>query len=275
MAGSRSGRAAVLAYHAIADLGEDPVLARYSVPPRRFVAQIDGLLRHGWTFVDVDALLGALDGSRDLPPRSLLLTFDDAYVDLLEVALPVLVERDIPAVVFAVAGRLGGTNEWDSRERATTLGLLGPDGLQALAAKGVEVGSHTTTHRRLDEVPAGELENELAGAADRLEAAGLPRPRTFSYPYGAWSPALAAAVREARYRIAFTVDWGEVVAGADPYALPRVEVHAGDGPRGLRLKLAAAGRPAPVQEAVRRTMSALSAPGALRARRLGRAAQSP
>lgn len=275
MARSGSGRAVVLAYHAIADLGEDPVLARYSVPPRRFVAQIDGLLRHGWSFVDVDTLLGALDGDRELPPRSLLLTFDDAYVDLLEVALPVLVERGIPAVVFAVAGRLGATNEWDSRNRATTLDLLDADGLRALVAKGVEVGSHTTTHRRLDEVPAGEWEGELTGAADRLEAAGLSRPRTFSYPYGAWSPALAAAAREAGYRLAFTVDWGEVAAGADPYALPRVEVHAGDGPRGLRLKLAAAGRPAPLREPVRRAMSALSAPRALRARRLARPPQSP
>jgi peptidoglycan/xylan/chitin deacetylase (PgdA/CDA1 family) len=240
-------RLRILAYHAIADLGNDPVLAEYGVPPRLFAAQLDSLAAAGWSFVDVDATLAALAGERSLPRRALLLSFDDAYDDLLEVACPIMAERGVPGVVFAVAGQLGGTNEWDNRERATTIDLLDADGLRAVAAQGIEVGSHTTSHRPLTKVLPAELDEEIAGAATRLQRAGLPRPRTFSYPYGEWSPSLAAAARAAGYEASFTVDSGVVVAGTDPHALPRIEVHASDTPRKLRLKLLAAGWPAPLR----------------------------
>jgi len=244
----------ILAYHAIADLGDDPVLAEYGVPPALFAAHLDTLLAKGWSFVGLDAVLAALAGEGELPPRALLLTFDDAYTDLLEVACPILTERGVPGLVFAVAGKLGGTNEWDNKRRATTLELLDAEGLRAAIAQGVEVGAHTTNHRPLPKVPADELEEEIAGSGRRLEQAGLPRPRSFSYPYGRWNPELASMAREAGYEVAFTVDWGVVGEGADPFTLPRVEIHASDTPRKLRLKLLAAGWPGKLRDTFLRLM---------------------
>ena len=245
-----SMRLRILAYHAIADLSDDPVLAEYGVPPRLFEAQLDALLDGGWSFVDLDAVLAALSGGRELPRKALLLTFDDAYSDLLDVACPILVERGLPGIVFAVAGKLGGTNEWDHKLRATTLDLLDADGLRAAAAQGVETGSHTVSHRPLTKVSGEELEEEIAGAATMFEAAGLPRPRTFSYPYGEWDPSIAAVARNAGYEASFTIDPGVVTAGMDPHTLPRIEVHASDTPRRLRRKLLTAGWPAPLRGAL-------------------------
>lgn len=239
-AGGRS-RLRILAYHAIADMREDPVLAEYGVPPRLFADQLDDLAAHGWRFVDLDAVLSWLAGEGELPRRAVLVSFDDAYADLLDVAAPMLAEREIPAVVFAIAGHLGGANDWDHHKGAASLRLLAAADLPRVAASGIEVGSHTLTHRALPEVPAGELEDELVQAAERIEAAGVPRPRAFSYPYGRWSPAVVTAVREAGYAVAFTTAWGEPRPGTDLFAVPRVEVHASDTPRKLRRKLALAG----------------------------------
>ncbi|HEU4943712.1 MAG TPA: polysaccharide deacetylase family protein [Solirubrobacterales bacterium] len=233
----------ILAYHAIADLRDDPVLAEYGVSPELFAAQLDDLAAHGWEFVDLDRVLAWLAGKRDLPRRAALVSFDDAYTDLLEVAAPLLTERGIPAVVFAVAGHLGGSNDWDHHKGAANLRLLAPGELPAVAASGIEVGSHTLSHRPLPEVPVAELAAETAGAADRIEAAGVPRPRAFSYPYGRNGPEAVAAVREAGYAIAFTTAWGDPRPGGDPFTVPRVEVHASDTPRKLRLKLALAAWP--------------------------------
>jgi len=252
----------ILAYHAIADLSDDPRLAEYAVPADLFAAHLDTLLERGWNFVDLDALLASLAGKGSLPERALLLTFDDAYTDLLEVACPIMAARGVPAVVFAVAGKLGGTNEWDNARRATTLHLLDADGLRAVAEAGVEVGAHTTNHRPLPKVPAAELEDEIAGSGRRLQEAGLPWPRSFSYPYGEWNPALAEAAREAGYEVAFTVDWGVVTPGADPYTLPRVEIHASDTPRKLRLKLLAAGWPGMLRDVFLRLMGVRLDPSA-------------
>ncbi len=243
--GTASGRSRlrILAYHAIADLGGDPVISEYGVSPALFAAQLDALAAHGWTFVDLDAVLAALAGEGSLPRRAILVSFDDAYVDLLEVAAPLLAERGIKAVVFAIAGHLGGVNDWDHHKGAASLNLLDPAGLSQLPAKGIEVGAHTLTHRPLPEVPPEQVDAELTDAADQIEAAGVPRPRAFSYPYGRWSPELAVAVRDAGYEVAFTTAWGDPRPGEDLFSLPRIEVHASDTPRKLRQKLALAGWP--------------------------------
>lgn len=235
-----TGSALVLAFHAVADLGDDPVLAEYGVPPRRFVAQLDDLARRGWQFVDLDALLVALDGRAELPERALLVSFDDAYTDLLSEAAPLLAERGIPAIAFAIAGLTGGTNEWDQPLGARELRLLDAEGLRALPPSGIEVGSHGMNHRQLPKLETADAEREIRESAAALEALGLPRPRAFSYPHGEWNGEIAAAVRDSGYEVAFTVTPGQVERGCNRFALPRIEVLAGDSPRRLRLKLATA-----------------------------------
>jgi len=87
-------RLTVLAYHAVTDA-------------RRFERQLDLIARVGRP-VALDGVLAAAAGERELPPAALLVTFDDGDRSVLEVALPLLRERGIPAVVFVVAGLLDG-----------------------------------------------------------------------------------------------------------------------------------------------------------------------
>lgn len=243
-------RLRILAYHAIADLSDDPVLAEYGVAPELLAAHLDDLAAHGWRFVDLDAVLAWLTGRGELPRRAILVSFDDAYTDLLEVAAPLLAERRVPGVVFAVAGHLGGANDWDHHKGAANLRLLAAADLPEVAAHGIEVGSHTLRHRPLPEVPAGELEDEMVASAERIEAAGVPRPRALSYPYGRWDRAAREAAREAGYAVAFTTAWGDPRPGCDLLAVPRVEVHASDTPRKLRQKLALAAWPALLRDSL-------------------------
>jgi peptidoglycan/xylan/chitin deacetylase (PgdA/CDA1 family) len=247
MRGARQARrragsplAIVLAYHALTELGADRILAEYGTPPERLAAQLDTLLRYGFRFIDHDSLIAALDGQRELPTRAVLVTFDDAYADLLSAGAPALAERGIPAVAFAVTDQIGGTNEWDHWLGATTLPLLDERGLRQIAAGGIAVGSHAATHRPLPRLTPAEVDEELRGSATALHAAGLPAPTVLSYPHGEWSQDVAAAVRKAGYRAAFTVTPGVVRRSANRYALPRIEVFASDTPKRLVLKLATA-----------------------------------
>jgi peptidoglycan/xylan/chitin deacetylase (PgdA/CDA1 family) len=169
--------------------------------PARFRRQLDSLRRAGYRFIHPDELLAFLDGRAGLPRRPLLLTFDDCYADLLDTALPELVERGIPAVAFAVSGCIGASNRWDQAAGAATLPLLDVPGLEALARSGLEIGGHSRTHRSLVEVDAAELAGETAAVAADLERAGLAAPRLFAYPYGDHT----SAVRQAGYAAAFGV----------------------------------------------------------------------
>jgi GT2 family glycosyltransferase/peptidoglycan/xylan/chitin deacetylase (PgdA/CDA1 family) len=234
--------AVVLAWHAIADLRHDPVLRDYGVPPERFAAQLDALIQDGRRFIGLPTLMAALDGQHPLPPRAVLVTFDDAYADLLTAALPILTERRIPALAFAVSDRVGTSNDWDRPLGAGVLSLLDAEGLRTVAANGVVVGSHGATHRALPTVARGELEAEVAGSAATLQALGLPRPTAFAYPHGELDGVVVAAVRSARYEAAFTVCPGVVRSGANRHAIPRLEVLA-DTPRTLVLRVATAAWP--------------------------------
>jgi peptidoglycan/xylan/chitin deacetylase (PgdA/CDA1 family) len=238
-----TGEAVVLAYHAIADMRGDRVLAPYSVPPQLFAEQLDALAAAGWNFVDLDAVLAALDGERPLPKKAVLISFDDAYVDLLEAALPVLEQRGIPAVVFAVADRVGGTNTWDEAIGAGSVSLLDADGLKEVAARAVEVGSHGMSHVPLAGLGPEQLAEEAVESGQRLEALGLPRPRSFSYPYGESDTEAEQAVKAAGYQVAFTVTPGVVRFSSDRYALLRVQIGASDTSRRLLRKVRTAGLP--------------------------------
>lgn len=230
------GGVVVLGYHAIADLTGEGVTSEYGVPPERFAAQLDGLRRAGWSFIDLDSLRAGLRGGSELPKRAVLLTFDDGYENVLTEGAPLLSERGIPAVLFALAGKIGGVNDWDDPGRNGPRTLLDEEGLRSLAETGVAIGSHGATHRRLTELDSAELEAELLGSKERLRSIGLEEPIALAYPYGVWSPEVAAAVKDAGYELAFTVDPGVVGRAENPYALPRVEVLAADGPRTVRVK---------------------------------------
>jgi glycosyltransferase involved in cell wall biosynthesis/peptidoglycan/xylan/chitin deacetylase (PgdA/CDA1 family) len=238
------GGVVVLGYHAVADLAGEGVTAEYGVPPEQFAAQLDGLRRAGWSFVDLDRLRAGLRGESELPKRAILLTFDDGYESVLTAGAPLLASRDIPAVLFALTEKIGGVNDWDEPGPRGPQPLLDAEGLRALVEAGVSVQSHGATHRRLTELAAGELERELRGSKERLRSLGLAEPVAFAYPFGVWSPEAAAAVRDAGYELAFTVTPGVVAGGQNPYALPRVEVLAADGPRTVRIKARTASWPA-------------------------------
>jgi peptidoglycan/xylan/chitin deacetylase (PgdA/CDA1 family) len=225
----------VLCYHAIADHSSDPVLAQYSVPPDQFRRQIDWLVRHGYRFISPQDFLDFLDGARIPPPKSVLLTFDDCYQDLADAVRDVLAPRGIPALGFCVAGIPSNSNEWDQPQGAAPKALLTAAELAALRASGLEVGSHSFTHRALPSLPRREMVDELQNSIEALERAGLPRPRFFAYPYGAHDYASRREASRAGFAAAFGVTWARADRFCDRFDIPRVSIMAKD--RGLRLRL--------------------------------------
>jgi peptidoglycan/xylan/chitin deacetylase (PgdA/CDA1 family) len=230
----------VLCYHAIADAAGDPSTDGYSVPPRAFRAHLDLLLRGGYQFVGADELLRFLETGAGLPRRPVLLTFDDCYRDLAESALPLLRERGIPAVAFAVSGYLGATNRWDEKIGARPMQLLDAAELRELTRHGIEIGAHSHTHPRLTTLSDDELRVEIAGAMEQLQRAGLNPVRLFAYPYGNHDVRVRQAVRDAGVRAAFGTSSGTVSAAADPFALHRIEIRRDDIGWRFHLKVALA-----------------------------------
>lgn len=215
--GSRRAEARVLTYHRIESHPRDP----FSVSPAAFERQMAKLSRSG-RVVGLDALAGALEATLIDPPNPIVVTIDDLERSVHDNGLQVLTEHRIPAVVFPIVGMI-------DRPGFVTSGQL-----CEMAASGVEVGSHTMTHRRLSRLDPADALAELRDSRARLEDM-VGRPvRALAYPFGtkgAVAPWLGDVVAEAGYTFAFTSLHGPVRATSDPMFLPRVKVESGDSDR--------------------------------------------
>jgi glycosyltransferase involved in cell wall biosynthesis/peptidoglycan/xylan/chitin deacetylase (PgdA/CDA1 family) len=222
-----SDRVLVLCYHAIEDQSDDPVLALYGVPPTLFAGQLDTLTKRGFSFITPDQLAAFLQAAAPLPSRPVLLTFDDGYADLIDVARDVLRPRGIEALAFVVTGSRSNTNDWDRAYGAKTIRLLSAEERMKIASLGVENGSHSRTHREMPLLDRREQAKEAAGSASDLTEQGL-RPRFFAYPFGFSDEASKGAVRKAGYLAAFGCRSDRVRRSSDLFDLPRVVILASD-----------------------------------------------
>ncbi|HEV7517159.1 MAG TPA: polysaccharide deacetylase family protein [Thermoanaerobaculia bacterium] len=202
-----------------------------------FARFLDDLAARGyrtWTLADAAARAAI---SQPLPRRSIVLTFDDGCRCFAEHALPELASRGMTATLFAVSGELGGNNRWDrARETEREERLLDAEELRRLAASGIEIGSHSRTHRDLTGCSAEELTAEVAGSRQDLETA-LGRPvHTFCYPYGRLDGRARAAAVAAGYIAAVGIHANPGARSGDLFALPRMIIHPGESRFERRLK---------------------------------------
>ena len=217
----------VLMYHGVADEAEDP--NHLCVAPNRFAEQMAWLKRRGLRGVSIRTLVDAMRAGR---PRGLIgITFDDGYVNVLEAALPELRRHGFTATMFIVSGSLGGSNEWDEGPRWP---LMSAGQVGELAAAGMEIGSHSTTHVRLAGLDAGQLKAQVGDSkASLADLTGTP-VRGFAYPYGSMDAAARLAVRDAGYDYACAVETPLRELGI--MALPRVYVGQSDDARRMAAK---------------------------------------
>ena len=186
---------------------------------------------NGFTGIRFDRLIDAFEGRVALPPKSVVLTFDDAYANFHEHALPALREAGFAATVFAVAGHVGRTNDWSEQGLSIPrLPLLDWPALRDVAAAGFEIGSHTFTHARLDRTPPDRLDYEIADSRRALEDGVGARVSTFAYPFGAHHPA-SVAITRATYRGACSTRMATARVAHDRHLLPRIDVYYLRDPR--------------------------------------------
>jgi peptidoglycan/xylan/chitin deacetylase (PgdA/CDA1 family) len=228
-----SARLPVLLYHRVGP----PLLTAHpelTVSPQRFESQLRLLVRQGFSAITAATWLAALTEGASLPPRPVLLTFDDGYRDLAEHAFPSLHRLGWSATVFVSTSTVGGRSEWDAAERAD-LPILSAEDIRAWATRGIEFGAHGSTHCDLTLVEPDRLRQEVVGGRDEL-AELLGRPvAAFAYPYGRYNDEVRELVAGS-FELAFGVDEGLNDVATDRTRLRRTMVQPGDTTLDLRLR---------------------------------------
>lgn len=204
----------------------------------RFARQMDALILRS-TPIPADTHEPLVPGQ-----HYVVVTFDDGFLSTVENAIPELVQRKIPATLFAVAGLLGANPPWtafggDSLEDEQIAPL---ERLRELPPDLITIGSHTMSHPLLPSVSEREAMIELSESRAELERLLNRDIKLFSFPYGAWNERLIKLCRDVGYERVFTILPMVAFTTPQEFVTGRVVVNPADWELEFRLKLLGAYR---------------------------------
>lgn len=209
------GEVLVLTFHAVDDLG-----APLSFPPGLFAQGLERLKRRGYQTLTVRAVAEMFRTGAPVPERALAITFDDGYLSVSTRAFPVLERLGFNATVFlnTAGADEEGLPPMEGRER-----LRWAD-VRRMHEAGFEIGAHSISHPDLTRLAEPEIEREMLGSREAIEAFSGVRAESFAYPYGYHSEPVRAVARR-HFLCACSADLAKARPGSDVYALERIEMH--------------------------------------------------
>lgn len=228
----------VISYHEIAD-PRDSLVPDIAVSPTNFVRQMDYLKNHGYRFVSVSDVLADHAGTRPLPEKAVLITFDDGYQSVYTHAFPILKLFNAPAVVAVVGSWLevpgSGEVNFDGKHIPRSEFLTWDEIHEMVSSGLVEIGSHTfDMHHGALANPQGNMQPaatarlyqadnkryeeestyrkrilaDLRRNNEYLIKHGLRSPRVIAWPYGRYNVELREAADKLGMTIGLTLDDG-------------------------------------------------------------------
>lgn len=197
----------------------------------QFARQMDKLMRRA-TVVGADWRGGPVKG------RVCAITFDDAFLSVMDNALPELAKRQLPCTIFVPVGALGAAPGWAMETNyAPDEVVADQDLIKSLPSNLVTFGSHTLTHPFLSRLPRETARAEIEKSRTLLSAITGQDVRTISFPYGDYDEEVVAMCREAGYDLVY----GIVPTSVDPldgaFLRGRVAVNPDDGDLEFFLKM--------------------------------------
>ena len=153
--------------------------------------------------------------------RWIVCTFDDGYMNLADIALPILSKYSFNATVFVCTSLIGRDNSWNFKDSKLRK-HLDLAGINRLIEAKWEIGSHGVTHRNLLKLTDAELEEELSRSKEAIDClAG--NTISYAYPYGAYNPYIQSQVAK-YYKYAFAVSQGGTSIVTDSFQLKRYSI---------------------------------------------------
>lgn len=220
----------ILFYHRVSDDRDE-----LAVTPARFEQQLGWLAAAGYRVVDVlEAVRLLRDGVA--PPRTIALSFDDAYLDVADHAVPVLARHGFRASVFVATGVTDGRAHFSWYLEQPP--LIGWERMGELdREETLRFEAHTVTHPNLLDLDDGDARREIVASKRELEEK-LGRPvEVFCYPAGLFTARERGFVEEAGFVAAVSCEPGVNGPDADLLALRRTQIDARDGLIDFRAKV--------------------------------------
>jgi len=182
--------APILVFHSVRPYIQSDTTAvrRHIATPETLEQELAYLRDSGYVSVTFDDLVDHITKNSPLPPRPVIISFDDDWESQYTYAFPLLEKYGFTATFYIWVAVVG-------REHHMTW-----DEIRTLSKAGMQIGCHTITHPYLTRVKNDEsLRREILGARRFIEdRVGVP-VTTFAYPFGQYNERVAAIVKEAGF----------------------------------------------------------------------------
>lgn len=197
--------------------------------PHRFREQIAYLKKAGYRAVSLDAVYNYFIGGASLPPKPVVITFDDGFRDNIENAYPILKEYGMCFTIFLPTGHVGFSNRWNAPEGITQRQLLTWEEVRLLANDPlISFCAHSCTHPKLTQITESQVRDELNRSKKELEGHTGRPCHHLAYPYGDSNEAVHRIAMETGFHTACTTMWGHNRQGCDLFALYRIGIRNED-----------------------------------------------
>ena len=228
---------AIFNYHRISPRIRGVPAPTLNVTPDRFRKQIAGLQRRGYIFRPLAEILRQQRLGLPMPPRTLVLTFDDGFASVYKNAWPILMELQVPATILVCTAFLDSESPFPFDAWAQTFRRhvsidswrpLGCDECLEMQASGlIDFGAHTHTHQDFRSRP-DDLADDLRTCQQILGEKFGQAEFSFAFPFGHYDEAMMDIVRAADLTCGLTVDDCLAADQSDPFGWGRFTAHEWD-----------------------------------------------
>lgn len=181
-----------------------------SVSPEMFEKQMQWIVDHGYTTINLDTYVAIMQGQTAPPANPVVITFDDNHASQYRLAVPILRAKGLRAVFYLTTNRLKHPS------------FILEDQVRQLSAWGMEIASHTVTHATLTRLSMADLDRELRESKATLEKLTGQPVRHLAYPSTASNALVRKHAEQAGYRTATIMDPRPASPKDDLFRLPRI-----------------------------------------------------
>jgi peptidoglycan/xylan/chitin deacetylase (PgdA/CDA1 family) len=222
-------RIPILLYHRIARTRPDDDPMGLAVSPELFEAQMRSLKKQGIQTVRPSDIMPEKRHSGALPGKSLVITFDDGFLDNYINAFPILMRYNLTATIFVVPDCIGKRSYWTPMD---SYPLMDWAHIREMAKYGFDIQNHSSTHADLTALDDREAERQITESRETIEDLIGSPVSLLSYPFGKFNASIMHITERAGYRYAYAAGMS---CNAD-YCIERLPIFERDGITRFTLK---------------------------------------
>ncbi len=198
----------VLYYHSVKESADNEV----TITSEMLKMQLKYIKDQGYVTLTLRELKEYLLDNTPIPQKSIVITFDDGYMDNYYNAFPILKDLNIRATIFCITSNLDGSY------------YLSNDAINEMSTYGIDIQSHTVNHPNLDKMTYDEQFYELKESKKTLESITGKEVDSIAYPFGDLNDDSIKAAKDAGYTLGFTTRRGLSDRDDNPLKLDRIYI---------------------------------------------------